>query len=59
MEEYDPEWDWQEDVATDAEMSYPRSLLRREGSFLDNDDAASMTEGWESHMIDLLTEGRW
>ena len=26
MEEYDLEWDWQEDIATDAEMSYLRSL---------------------------------
>ncbi len=59
MEKYDPEWDWQEDAATDAQMSYPRSLLRQEGPVLGNEDAASMTGGWESRMIDRLTEGRW
>lgn len=56
MNEYDPEWDWQEDAATDAQLGYLRSLLRRQGLFLSDDDTAYMTKGQASHMIDLLSE---
>ena len=56
MEEYDPEWDWQDEAASDAQLGYLRSLLRREGLYLDQGDAESMTKGQASHMIDLLTE---
>ena len=55
--EYDPEWDWQDDSATDAQLGYLRSLLRREGLFLADGDAASMTKGMANHMIELLAEG--
>ena len=58
MDEYDPEWDWQDDSATNAQLSYLRSLLRREGLFLADGAASSMTKGMASHMIDLLAQGR-
>ena len=57
MGEYDPEWDWQDDAATDAQLGYLRSLLRHEGLFLADVDAVSMTKGMASHMIELLAEG--
>ena len=56
MDEYAPEWDWQDDSATDAQLGYLRSLLRREGLFLSDGDAASMTKGLASHMIEMLAE---
>ena len=58
MDGYDPEWDWQDDPATDTQLGYLRSLLRREGLFLADDDVASMTKGMASHMIELLTQGQ-
>ena len=33
MDKYYPEWDWQDDAVTDAQLDYLRSLLRREGLF--------------------------
>ena len=45
MEEYDPEWDWQEDIATDAEMSYPRSLGVNDKSHTDRWDRALLAFG--------------
>ena len=56
MAEYAPEMDWQDDAVTDAQLGYLRSLLRREGLFLADGDAASMTKGMASHMIELLSE---
>ena len=56
MEDYAPEWDWEEESATDAQLGYLRSLLRREGLFLADVDAAYMTKGMASHMIELLAE---
>ena len=56
MDEYAPEMGWQDDVVTDAQLGYLRSLLRREGLFLADGDAASMTKGMASHMIELLAE---
>ena len=53
-----PEWDWEEESATDAQLGYLHSLLRREGLFLGDRDAASMTKGQASHIIDLLTAGQ-
>ena len=55
MDGYDPEWEWQDDAASDAQLGYLRSLLRRENLFLADGDAAHMTKGQASHMIDLLT----
>ena len=52
MANYAPEWDWEEDSATDAQLGYLRSLLRRDG------DADLITKGQASHIIELLTEGR-
>ena len=57
MDGYEPEWEWQDDAATDAQLGYLRSLLRRQSLFLRDDDAASMTKGMASHMIELLAEG--
>ena len=47
---------WEEESATDAQLGYLRSLLRREGLFLADVDAAYMTKGMASHMIELLAE---
>ncbi len=58
MDKYYPEWDWQDDAVTDAQLDYLRSLLRREGLFLTASNAASMTKGQASHLIELLTEER-
>ena len=49
---------WQDDAVTDTQLGYLRSLLRREGLFLTASDAASMTKGQASHLIELLTEER-
>ena len=58
MAEYAPEMGWQDDRVTDAQLGYLHSLLRREGLFLGDRDAASMTKGQASHIIDLLTAGQ-
>ena len=58
MADYAPEWDWEEDSATDAQLGYLRSLLRRDGLFLSDGDADLITKGQASHLIELLTEGR-
>ena len=58
MTEYAPEMAWQDGAVTEAQLGYLRSLLRREGLFLADGDAASMTKGMASHMIDLLAEGQ-
>ena len=57
MDGYEPEWEWQDDAATDAQLGYLRSLLRRQSLFLSGEDAASITKGMASHMIELLAEG--
>ena len=55
VENYDPEWSWQHDTASEAQLVYLRSLLRLEGLFLAGGDAPYMTQDQASHMIDLLT----
>lgn len=55
MENHDPEWSWQHDMASEAHLYNLRSLLRREGLFPAGGDTAYMTQGQASHMIDLLT----
>ena len=39
-ENYDPEWSWQHDTASEAQLGYLRSILRRKGLFLAGGDAA-------------------
>ena len=56
MESYDPQREWQDDAASDAQLGYLQSLLRRKGLFLSDGDAASLTKGQASHMIDLLRD---
>ena len=56
MEDYDPQRDWQDDAASEAQLGYLQSLLRRRGMFLSDGDAASLTKGQASHMIDLLRD---
>ena len=56
MDGYEPEWGWQDDAATDAQLGYLRSLLRHQSLFLSDDDVASMTKGMASHMIELLAQ---
>ena len=56
MEDYDPQRDWQDDAASEAQLGYLQSLLRRRGMFLADGDAASLTKGQASHMIDLLRD---
>ena len=56
MEDYDPQRDWQDDAASEAQLGYLQSLLRRKGMFLSDGDAASLTKGQASHMIDLLRD---
>ena len=58
MADYAPEWDWEEDSATDAQLGYLRSLLQRDGLFLSDGDVDLITKGQASHIIELLTEGR-
>ena len=58
MAEYASEMGWHDDAVTDAQLGYLRSLLRNEGLFLADNDAATMTKGMASHMIDLLTQGQ-
>ena len=56
MKDYDPQRDWQDDAASEAQLGYLQSLLRRRGMFLADGDAASLTKGQASHMIDLLRD---
>ena len=56
--DYAPEWDWEEESATDAQLGYVRSLLRRDGLFLSDGDSDLMTKGQASHIIELLIEGQ-
>ena len=56
MEDYDPQRDWQDDAASEAQLGYLQSLLRRRGMFLADGDAVSLTKGQASHMIDLLRD---